>query len=178
MYGVAIGKLRVAISAAEHGPYFVHLFGPGAWIGEGPSITGRPRVVTPTAEEDCRLLFLPQAAIHELVLREPALWRFFVLPLQGHFELAVGALADALLRDPTKRTIAALLRLGGRRIGLVSAADPVEIPVSQDEIAVMANIARTTASLVLADLAKAGLVKIGYGKLTLLSSPRLRAMLG
>ncbi|MCG4691362.1 hypothetical protein, partial [Phocaeicola vulgatus] len=74
-------------------------------------------MATLTAACDARLLFLPQRAIHEIVNRQPAHWRFFVVPLQGHLELAVGALADALMRDHTKRTIASLLRLGHVREG-------------------------------------------------------------
>jgi hypothetical protein len=42
----------------------------------------------------------------------------------------------------------------------------------------MANIARTTASSVVGELAGAGLITIGYGKLTLLAWPRLRVMVG
>jgi CRP/FNR family transcriptional regulator, cyclic AMP receptor protein len=178
MYGVTAGTLRAGISALGHGPYFVHLFGPGAWIGEGPSIPGRPRIITPTAAGACRLLFLPQSAILEIVRREPDCWRFFALPLQGHIELAVGALADSLLRDPTKRVIAALLRLGGRRTGPADAGERIDIDASQEEIAVMANLARTTAGLILGELAKAGSIEIGYGKLILVGPAQLRTMIG
>jgi hypothetical protein len=56
-------------------------------------------------------------------------------------------------------------------------ASRTEIPVSQEEIAAMANIARTTANMVVADLANAGFIKLRYEKLTLLASRRLRATL-
>lgn len=176
MYGLLRGRLKVFVSAENHGPYLVHLLRPGDWIGEGPSITGRPRVVTPTASGDCELLFLARTAIHDIVAREPAYWGLFVLPLQGHFELAVGALADLLLRDHTKRIAAAILRLGGRRSGSAEERSRIEIDVSQEEIAIMANVARTTAGAALRDFATAGLIALAYGKIILLRPAKLRAL--
>lgn len=177
MYGVTRGMLRASIAMPEHGPYFVHLFRIGDWIGEGPSISGRPRVATLTAACDARLLFLPQRAIHEIVHQQPMHWRSFVVPLQGHLELAVGALADALMRDHTKRLIASLLRLGHVREGAIGSRGAIEIPATQDDIAVMANVARTTAHAVLQELADAGLIEVGYGKIALVDPRKLRALI-
>ena len=177
MYGVLTGRLRVTISGDEHGPYLVHMLRPGSWIGEGPSITGRASVVTPTAAVTSELLFLPLAAINEIVRRDPAHWRFFIIPLQDHFELSVGAVADLVQRDYVKRIAASLLRLGGCRTGAASRRSKIEIDASQEEIAIMANVARTTAGSVLRDLARKGVIEVGYGRITLLAPARLRAIL-
>ena len=177
MYGLTQGRLRVGLSAEEHGSYFVHLLRPGDWIGEGPSITRRPRVITPTASCACELLFLPRAGVHEIVSKEPAFWPFFVSPLLGHFELALGIIADLLLRDHRKRIAASLLRLAGCRAGPVASRGRIEIDASQEDIAIMANVARNTAGLTLREFAAAGLIEVGYGKATLLQPRKLRAML-
>ena len=177
MYGVVAGRLRVNISAEDHGPYLVYLMRPGAWFGEGPSVTGGPRILTPSAAVDTQLLFVPLGGLHEIVLRNPAYWRFFFIPLLEHTEIALGALSDLMLRDHTKRLVASLLRLAGSRTGQPKPRGKIEIEASQEEIAIMANVARTTANSVLRKLAKDGLIEVGYGQVTLLSASRLRAMI-
>lgn len=177
MHCILSGKLRIYLSVEEHGSYFVHLLHPGYWFGEGPSITGLPRVVTPVAFGDCELLFLPQAAILDILSRDPACIRFFVAPLLKHFETSVGIVADLLLRDHKQRIAAVLLRLGGCRTDALDVRGRIDIEATQEEIAIMANVVRMTAGSVLRHFAKAGLIEVGYGKVTLLAPSKLRAML-
>ena len=177
IYGILTGRLQVELAGENTDPFLIHVLRPGAWIGEGPSITGRPRVVTLTAATACELLFLPQTAASDIVMQDPASWRFFVIPLQWHFETALGAIGDMVLRDYNKRIVASLLRLGGLRTGEAPPRGRIEIEVSQEEIAVMTNVARVTAGLVLRKLAKAGLIELGYGQITLLAPARLQTMM-
>jgi len=178
MYGLAGGCLKVMVSAGEHGPYLVHMMWPGAWLGEGPSITGRPRVVTMTATADCDLLFLPRSSIHEIVQADPAFWPLFVIPLQDHFEVALVAVADAMLPSHLKRLAAALLRLGGLRGGFtVDVSGHIDLDISQEELAVMTNVTRPTAGSGLRKLAEKGLVDVGYARLTLVDVAGLQALL-
>jgi CRP-like cAMP-binding protein len=178
MYGLLQGTVRVLLSADEHGPYFGHLLRPGTWFGEGPAITGQPRPVSLKASGETALLYLSQSDIAEIAQLNPTYWRFFVIPLMEHLNVALGAVADLMIRDHAKRLLAVLLRLGGCRTGHpTEEIGPIEVDVSQNDLAGMANVARMTASATLRKLTNAGFVELGYGRVLILAPERLREML-
>ena len=80
---------------------------------------------------------------------DPGAWRFFGLAAIAHYDTAIGAADDLLIRDHVKRSVAVLLRLGGCRYRTPPGAQPIEVDVSQEDFAVMTNLARTTAGTVL-----------------------------
>ena len=51
MYGLVSGGVQVSLATGEQGPYFAHFFAPGEWFGEGPIISGRPRMEEILAEQ-------------------------------------------------------------------------------------------------------------------------------
>ena len=53
----------------------------------------------------------------------------------------------------------------------------IEIDVSQEDLAVMTNLARTTSGTVLRTLEAAGQVKVSYRRVRILAPDALRAML-
>jgi CRP-like cAMP-binding protein len=134
-----------------------HLAKPGTWFGENSAIAKRPRRIGLTATRDAQLLHLPLAKINEIVAKDPAAWRLFALVVtSGHIDMALGACDDLMLRDHVKRCVAVLLRLGGCRYISPVALPHTEIDFSQDEIATLANVARTKFGRVLRNLEKAG----------------------
>ena len=62
------------------------------------------------------VLHLPLPAIREIVAADPGAWRFFGLAAIAHYDVAIGAADDLLIRDHVKRSVAVLLRLGGCRL--------------------------------------------------------------
>jgi DNA-binding GntR family transcriptional regulator len=52
----------------------------------------------------------------------------------------------------------------------------VEAPLSQDELAAISNMSRTTISTILRDLEAAGLIKLGYRSVLIIHPGRLRAL--
>lgn len=177
MYGVAEGSIRLMLSAIDHGPYCGHLLRPGSWAGDGPTITGDLRPVTLVSSGPSTVLFLSRAAIMEIVAEEPGHWRHFIAGTMLNLNLAFGAIADLMLRDHRKRLVAILLRAAGARSEMPPVERPIEVEMSQTDIAAMANVTRTTAGATLRRLEQAGLLKIGYGKVTILSPAQLRRML-
>ena len=116
---------------------------------------------TPAADRlavtrDTKVLHLPLPEIREIVAADPGAWRFFGLAAIAHNDVSIGAADDLLMRDHFKRSVAVLLRLGGCRYRTPEGAQPVEVDVSQEDFAVMTNLARTTAGTVLRKLAGVG----------------------
>jgi CRP/FNR family cyclic AMP-dependent transcriptional regulator len=182
MYGIVTGALKGYLSAVDHGPYFAHVLTPGTWGGEGPAIIEGKRPVTLVAASNSDILFLQRSAMIELAGEHPELWQFYSGQLMDHLTVALGAIADLMVRSHKERLIFVLLRLGNCRDenrawkGPMKAG-PITIHVSQDELAAAANVGRTTTSRELLKLKDAGLVEIAYGRIMLLDPAGLRRVM-
>src|SRR5271165_7376131 len=178
MYGLLRGNVALSIAPGERGPYVVaHFAKPGAWFGEAAALTEQPRRIGLAVTRDSELLHLPLHAIREIVAADPGAWRFFGLAAIAHYDVAVGAADDLLIRDHVKRSVAVLLRLGGCRYLTPEGAQPIEVDVSQEDFATMTNLARTTAGTVLRKLEADGHVKVTYRRVRILAPDELRVML-
>jgi CRP-like cAMP-binding protein len=80
------------------------------WFGEAAACTEQPRRIGLTATRDPELLQLPLHAIREIVAADPGAWRYFGLAAIAHYDVAIGAADDLLIRDHVKRSVAVLLR--------------------------------------------------------------------
>jgi CRP/FNR family transcriptional regulator, cyclic AMP receptor protein len=177
LYGLLSGVLGVSIAPGESGPYLAHFAQPGTWLGEGAVVTGRPRRVGLAATRACRMLHLPLHALQEILARDPAAWQFIALLTTLHLDVSIGAADDLMIRDHAKRLVAILLRLGGCRMPGTLSEAPIDVHVNQNDLAHMANVARTTAGSLLRSLAADGHVEHAYRSIRILAPDALRAML-
>ena len=177
MYGLVRGSFAISIAPGERGPYVAHFARPGTWFGEAAAFTEQPRRISLAVTRDSKFLHLPLPAIREIVTADPGAWRFFGLAAIAHNDTAIGAADDLLIRDHVKRSVAVLLRLGGCRYSTPQGSMSIEIDVSQEDLAVMTNLARTTSGTVLRTLEAAGQVKVSYRRVRILAPDALRAML-
>jgi CRP/FNR family cyclic AMP-dependent transcriptional regulator len=120
---------------------------------------------------------LPLHSIREIVASDPGAWRFFGLAAIAHNSVAIGAADDLLIRDHVRRCIAVLLRLGGCRLRTVPESPPIEVDVTQDDLAALSNLSRTTAGAVLRRLQASGYLEVSYRRIHILAPDALRAML-
>lgn len=177
IYCLLRGGLRVSIASGDNGPYLAHLFRPGIWVGEAPLIKGIPRVLGLTAAGQTDTLNVPLHALHEILRRDPAAWRYIALLAFTNSELAVNVVSDLLVRDHIQRLIAILMRLGNCSNPASPGASSIEITVSQEELAAMTNVARTTVNSTLRQLQAAGAVEITYRRIRIIAPDKLRAMM-
>lgn len=177
MYGVVTGALGISVAPGDHGPYTAHLAMSGAWFGEAAAFTRQPRRVGLTATRDTELLHLPLHAIDEIVRRDPGAWRFFGLVTIRQLDAAIGGSDDLMTRDHFKRFVAVLLRFANCRYASPRNGLPIEIDISHDDLAHMANVARTTAGSILRKLEADGLLALSYRCIRILAPDALRKML-
>lgn len=177
MYGLVGGNLALSIAPGERGPYVAHFARPGTWFGEAAAFTEQPRRIGLAVTRDTEVLHLPLPVIREIVASDPGAWRFFGLAAIAHYDVAIGAADDLLIRDHVKRSVAVLLRLGGCRYLTPEGAQPIEVDVSQEDFATMTNLARTTAGTVLRKLEADGHVDVYYRRVCILAPDALRTML-
>jgi CRP-like cAMP-binding protein len=177
MFGLVAGSVGITVSPWMRSPYIGHFARLGSWFGEAAAVTGMPRMVGLAATRETDMLHLPMQAINEIVGRDPAAWRMFAIVSLDHLEVAIGACDDLMIRDHVKRCVAVLLRLGGCRGRTPAGVSAVEIDASQEDIAALANVARTTLSGVLRKLDASGHLELEYRRIRIMAPDRLRAML-
>jgi CRP-like cAMP-binding protein len=177
MYGLVSGAFSVSVVQGERGPYFAHFFRPGDWFGEGPAISGRPRIVGLSAVRDTELLYLSLGAVDEILRERPSSWRMFGALTLGKLETAMWAIDDLMIRNSLKRFIAVLLRLGGCRAATPPEPLPIVVYSSQEDLAAMANVSRARANEILRRLERAGHLSQSYRRVEILAPDRLRSML-
>ncbi len=176
MYGLVAGRLGVSMSPGQAGPYLAHLARPGDWFGERAALTGKPRYVGLAALRATQVLHLPLKAIEQMTAQDPSLWRYFAWLAVTNLELAVGAVDDLFIRDDRKRFVSVLLRLGHCRNSDDAEDGPVDIEISQDDMAFLSNLARNTVGLILRKLERDGLIELRYRRVRIVDAARLRAM--
>ena len=176
MYGLVAGSFAISIAPGERGPYVAHAAQPGTWFGEAAAFTERPRLIGLAVSRDLEVLHLSLAAIREIVAADPGAWRMFGLAAIAHNNEAIGAADDLLIRDHVKRSVAVLLRLGGCRYRTPEDG-PTEVDVSQEDFAMMTNVARTTAGTVLRKFEADGHIEVSYRRVRILAPDALRVLL-
>jgi len=177
LYGLVEGGLGISIAPRELGPYTAHFAMPGTWFGEGSVFTRQPRRVGLTATRATTMLHLPLHGVDEIVGDDPTAWRLFGLLALDHLDLAMGGSDDLMIRSHVKRFVAVLLRLGDCRVTSAANCQPIEIDLNHEDIAYMANVARTTAGAILRQLEAEGCVKLSYRRIGILAPNALRRML-
>ena len=177
MYGLVEGGLGISMAPRERGPYTAHFAMPGTWFGEIATFTRHPRRVGLTTTRPTTMLHLPLHAIDEIVGRDPAAWRYFGYVTIEHLELAMGGSDDLMIRNHVKRFVAVLLRLGDCRLATPRSDRPIEIDINHEDIAYMANVARTTAGAILRELEADGHLALSYRRISILAPDALRRKL-
>ncbi|WP_456777087.1 Crp/Fnr family transcriptional regulator [Bradyrhizobium sp. USDA 4369] len=177
LFGLVEGGLGISIAPRELGPYTAHFAMPGTWFGEGAVFTRQPRRVGLTTTRPTTMLHLPLHSVDEIIGCDPAAWRSLGLLTLEHLDLAMGGSDDLMIRNHVKRFVAVLLRLGDCRIANLENGQAIEVDLNHEDIAYMANVARTTAGAILRKLESNGHVTLSYRRICILAPDRLRKML-
>jgi CRP-like cAMP-binding protein len=175
VFGVYSGVVTLQSRLNHPDAMLLHMVWPGEWFGTWSVLLGKGRRMSAIARTDVNLLRIPGDDLRALLRRRP----------QWHAELARDAVygtdvamqiaADLLIHNASARCAAVLLRLAGRRWdSRLDAELPVEIPASQNELAMLCNVSRSTFSRVAKDLSSRGLLTLDYRSLTLNDPARLR----
>jgi CRP/FNR family cyclic AMP-dependent transcriptional regulator len=146
---------------------------PGYWAGEGPAINRMPRRISLLAAQPSVLLNLPLAEFDAIVARDPEGWRWLALLSTMQLDLAIGVIDDLMIRAPRARVAALLLRLAGAREGFFMAPQLADIHVSQERLAQIAVLSRTTLGKMIRELAENGVLSLDYGRIRILDNEAL-----
>ena len=147
---------------------FIHLIGPGFWIGDLEFLNqqqiGRTTI---KAAEDTRLFRLRYTQLEAIAAEHPEVWRALSSLVADKCALAMDAGGELLIRDARERLAALMLRLAGHRGQQRVALPLAELVVGQTDLAQAANLSRSMVARLLSEFQDAGAIELYYRRIAL-----------
>jgi CRP-like cAMP-binding protein len=174
--GIVDGSVEIYSRFGAGDNPLVHVAHEGFWIGYGSfAARERPRIAA-LARVDTLLASVPERRMRGLLDARPEWWRVIATGVLEYGDLSISAYADSLIGGNDRRCACVLLRITGLNPPRRSRPERTEVPVTQDELATMAHLSRTTLVQVLRRFEHRGLVEQGYRTLRVSDAPGLRAV--
>jgi CRP/FNR family cyclic AMP-dependent transcriptional regulator len=169
LYGLASGVLEIQIPLNADEQITIHRAEPGFWIGESAILARTSRSITVMAAVKSRVFFIPAAAMRAGLEEEPLFWYSFFELSHINATRAVATLAEVFSRSPQERLARMLLRLAD--------ADG-KVAATQEDLARLIGMTRSSLRRILAELIDTGAVEAGYRSLQVVDRARLRKVIG
>ncbi|MDW4497422.1 Crp/Fnr family transcriptional regulator [Sulfitobacter sp. D35] len=166
-YAVLKGQIAVSISESPAGPKIAHLAQPGLWYGEGAFLSRSARIIGLQAVVPSVLFHLPLVAMDRLAAEDPEWIRRFSQMLLINTNLALRAVDDLLIADPSRRVAAVLIRCIG------DGAPVGTIRLSQTELGQLSNVSRKLVNRCLGDFERKAWLQRGYNRIEVNDAPAL-----
>lgn len=173
-YGIVDGTVEIYSRFGAGDNPMLHLTHEGSWIGYGSAFRGLPPRVTAMARTIVLLAHVPGRVMQDLLRERPEWWRFVAVGVLEYGDTAISAYADSLLPDSERRCACTLLRIAGLTFPRRSRPERRSIPITQDELATLVNVSRTTLLQVLRRFEERGLVEQAYRTLQVVDAAGLK----
>lgn len=153
-----------------------HFYTPGSWFGQLSAMTETKRLVNVIASTNSSVGFINQLNVRKLIDSDPEFQRHLTRVTQARLKTALDIIADLMLRNAEQRLIATLIRLSGISNPFYQ-PDQYEVCFTQEELARMANITRSTANTTLKRLERAGFLMITYRRVVISRPEELQELM-
>jgi CRP/FNR family transcriptional regulator/CRP/FNR family cyclic AMP-dependent transcriptional regulator len=170
------GNVRVVVLSPEGSEATVAMLGPGEFVGDLALLDGRPRSASAVASEPTKTLVVTRDDFADWLSRRPKAALALLETLSLRVRRTDEALTDLSFLDLPHRLAKRLWDLAAARSsqggGHVRAN--VRLRITQAELASMLGVSRESVNKQLNAFARAGLLKLGRGSVTLLDPEALR----
>jgi CRP-like cAMP-binding protein len=174
--GVVDGAVMIGVPHPIAGQYQVHLGLSGDWYGMAAVLFGMKQSVEVQAAMATQMMCVPEPAVNEMLL-DLRNYRSLSTAMLWNHEKAIRTTTDLLISNPTARVCARLLTLCGARFGKNPPEKPVELPITQDQLAMMCGLSRKSVNRVLIKLKVDKICEYRYGSLVVPNCERLETKL-
>jgi CRP/FNR family transcriptional regulator, cyclic AMP receptor protein len=173
-YIVRTGDLRVTREHPDGRAIALATLGPGDIFGELAMLDGEARSASVEALSECALLALPAGDVRRLLASTPETTVKLVVALVRRLREANERIARQSFQTVPSRVAGVLSQLIAEEAPL-EIREGVTIQMTQADLAQLAGTSRESVSRFLATLERAGVVRVGRGRVTVLEPRRLRA---
>jgi CRP/FNR family transcriptional regulator len=173
-YIVRNGDLRVTREHPDGRAIALATLGPGDIFGELAMLDGEARSASVESLSECDLLALPAGDVRRLLASTPETTVKLVVALVRRLREANERIARQSFQTVPSRVAGVLSQLIAEEAPL-EVREGVTIQMTQADLAQLAGTSRESVSRFLATLERAGVVRVGRGRVTVLEPRRLRA---
>jgi CRP-like cAMP-binding protein len=162
LYAVLEGRVRATrrLAAGRDAP--VHVGGRGFWCGDYATLAGQPTIGSTIADARVRALFLSAAEFERIVDEEPRSYRAFMALLLERYARVFGSVAELHGLPSEERLRRRLESIAAVWRDDLPTNGPVDIRLSQVELASMVGLSRQRLSTLLGRLEAQGLIEVGF----------------
>ena len=161
--GVVKGAIKFCVIHPDGSEAILTIIEPGNWFGEAMLLDPHVRTTTTVAVEDTELLVVSAEDFRSMMQRNAFAQAMAAMEARRLISV-FGILADVALRSTRTRVARRLVLLA--RGDLTQAVNERRtIDTSQDNIAMMLGVSRTTLNKELQALAKMGAIELRYGRI-------------
>jgi CRP/FNR family transcriptional regulator, cyclic AMP receptor protein len=172
-YIVRSGNFRVTREHSDGRAITLANLGPGDIFGELAMLDGEVRSASVEALNDGELLALPAIDVRSLLARHPDITVKLVAALTRRLRMANERISRQSFQTVPSRVAGVLSQLIAEEAPL-GEGEGVTIRMNQVDLAQLAGTSRESVSRFLAELERAGVVRCGRGRVTVLVPPKLR----
>jgi CRP/FNR family transcriptional regulator len=174
-YIVRQGSCRVTREHPDGRAITLATLGPGAIFGELAMFDSGRRSASVEATDDLRLLVLPARDMRSLIREHPEMAEKLIVALTRRLREANERISRQSFQTVPSRVAGVLNQLLDEEGVAPMVQEGVTIRLRQADLAQMAGTSRESVSRFLAVLERAGVVRVGRGRVTVLEPDRLNA---
>jgi CRP/FNR family cyclic AMP-dependent transcriptional regulator len=154
------GRLRLFAQAPGGREALIGVLGPGAAIGQSPVFGGGPRLVTAVSAGRSLVLILSDASLRRVAQDWPGAWQVVSQLIYRQLQYSVQVAAERVALPPRAQLASRLLMLalGGESVA-----------ANQSDLAELLGFSRKAVNGWLGELEAAGAVRLGYGRIEIVS---------
>lgn len=171
---IAEGRVKIFKVSAEGKEQILHIFGPGQPFGEVPVFAGQRFPAHAQALDKTRALFLPRAAIVDLVASNPSLALNMLAVMSKKLRQFAVQIENLSLKEMPARLASYLIFLAEEQ----GAADVVTLKISKGQLASILGTIPETLSRIFAKLSGQDLIRVEGKKITLLDRQGVEDLAG
>jgi CRP-like cAMP-binding protein len=168
LYAVLDGRVRAVRRLADGRDAPVHVGGKGFWCGEYATLAGQPSIGSVLADTRVRALILSAAEFERIVDKEPRHYRAFMELLLERYARVFGSVAELHGLPSEERLRRRLESIAAFWRDDVPTSGPVDLPLSQVELASMVGLSRQRLSTLLGHLEAQGRIEVGFRSIRVL----------
>jgi CRP/FNR family transcriptional regulator, cyclic AMP receptor protein len=173
-YIVRDGSFRITREHSDGRAITLATLGPGEIFGELAMLDGDERSASAEALTDGEVLALPAGDVRSLLARHPEIALKLVAGLVRRLRAANVRLSRQSFQTVPSRVAGILAQLSREAQADNGDAEEITIRMNQTDLAQLAGTSRESVSRFLAELERAGVVRSGRGRVTVLDPSKLR----